>query len=286
MFGLWRYIRMIKWRRSERVGALLDILTRQPCTLFSLKDFSNRFDCSKSTISEDLAIVRTVLQRLQRGHIETIAGAAGGVRYIPGIGKARRQNGLTDLCTRLSAPDRILPGGYLYMTDCIYDPQVNNQLGEIFATRFATMMPDVVVTVETKGIPLAVATAFFLNVPVVAARRDHLVTEGSSVSINYVSGSSRSIQTMSLARRSLAQGARVLIIDDFMRGGGTIKGLFELMTEFKAQVVGVGVLLSTALPQHKLVKDYVSLTVLEEVNEETRQVVVRPSAWIDKQLFL
>ena len=50
---------------------------------------------------------------------------------------------------------------------------------------------DAVVTIATKGISLANAVANILNLPVVVIRKDNKVTEGSTVSINYVSGSSR-----------------------------------------------------------------------------------------------
>ena len=45
-------------------------------------------------------------------------------------------------------------------------------------------------TVATKGVPLANAVANVLNVPFVIVRRDLKITEGSTVSVNYVSGSS------------------------------------------------------------------------------------------------
>ena len=61
-------------------------------------------------------------------------------------------------------------------------------------------------TVATKGIPLAYAVASHLNVPVVIVRRDSKVTEGPTVSINYVSGSTKRIQTMVLSKRSIAEG--------------------------------------------------------------------------------
>ena len=60
------------------------------------------------------------------------------------------------------------------------------------------------VTIATKGISLANAVANVLNLPVVVIRKDNKVTEGSTVSINYVSGSSRKIETMVL-KRTLAE---------------------------------------------------------------------------------
>lgn len=74
----------------------------------------------------------------------------------------------------------------------------------------------------------------------------------------------------------------MLIIDDFMKAGGTARGLVDLMEEFGAKVVGMGVLIATAEPSQKLVKEYTSLAVLERVDEERREVVVRPSSWVER----
>ena len=98
------------------------------------------------------------------------------------------------------------------------------------------------VRIGSKGIPLAYAVANYLNVPVVIVRRDSKVTEGSTVSINYVSGSAKRIQTMLLSKRSLEEGSRVLIVDDFMKAGGTVNGMVSMLEEFKAYVAGIAVL--------------------------------------------
>lgn len=105
------------------------------------------------------------------------------------------------------------------MSDLLGQPALMNEAGKIFATAFGNMNIDVVMTVETKGIPLAYATGAQLNLPVVLVRRDHQATEGSAVSINYVSGSHKSLHTMSLSRRAMREHSRVLIVDDFMKAG-------------------------------------------------------------------
>jgi purine operon repressor len=138
------------------------------------------------------------------------------------------------------------------------------------------MEPEYVVTIETKGIPLALMTAKALNRPLVIIRDGSRVTEGSAVSLNYVTGSSRQIRTMSLSRRALPVESRVVIIDDFMKAGGTAKGMVELLWEFKSNVLGIGVLIDTKIPEKKLVDDYYSLLKLEEVNEEKRKILIEP----------
>jgi purine operon repressor len=102
----------------------------------------------------------------------------------------------------------------------------------------------------------------------VIVRRDSKVTEGSTVSINYVSGSSKRIQTMSLSRRAIRKDTKSIFIDDFMKAGGTASGITELMKEFENEVVGIGVMIETKEPEHKLINNYISLLTLNGVDEE------------------
>ena len=160
------------------------------------------------------------------------------------------------------------------MSDILGDPQTLAKIGKLFASAFADQDVEMVMTVETKGIPLAYAAAAYLNVPVVIVRRDNKVTEGSVVSINYVSGSSKRIQTMSLGRRALPEQSRVLIIDDFMKAGGTIRGMIDLLQEFRATVVGCGVLVEATDVSERLVDEYISLAKLKDVDIKGKQIQV------------
>ena len=113
--------------------------------------------------------------------------------------------------------------------------------------------------------------------PSLLSRRDSKVTEGSTVSINYVSGSSKRIQTMALARRSLKPGANVLIVDDFMKAGGTIQGMVNLLEEFQADVAGIGVLVEAeGEGEERLVEEYVSMMNLGGVDMKQRTIQVAP----------
>jgi purine operon repressor len=212
-----------------------------------------------------------------------LAGAAGGVKFTPKMPKDASLRFIQSLCTQLQQPERILPGGYLYMSDIMGQPYHLNEIGKTFASAFAGRDLDIIMTVETKGIPLAYATATYMNLPVVVVRRDSRVTEGSAVSINYVSGSNKRIQTMSLARRALKEESKVLIIDDFMHVGGTIHGMMDLLKEFKATVKGVGVFMESCEADEHLVESYVSLARLYGVDSKTKQITVEPGNYFDKK---
>ncbi|MFZ7104737.1 MAG: pur operon repressor [Peptococcaceae bacterium] len=266
---------MEKWRRSERMVLMTKILLESPHQLFTLGYFADLFQSAKSSISEDLSIIKDTLRQTGQGNLETVPGAAGGVKLLPYYSLAIEIEFLNKLAHKLSDSQRILPGGYLYMTDVIYDPSIVARLGAIFAHKFKGREPDYIVTVETKGIPLALMTAKSFNVPLVIIRDDSRVTEGSAVSINYVSGSTKKIGTMSLARRALKPEARVIIIDDFMKAGGTAKGMIDLMKEFKAEVLGMGVLVDTREPLNKVVEDYFGLLELVELDEKHEKVLLK-----------
>ncbi|GAA3411767.1 pur operon repressor [Paenibacillus hodogayensis] len=272
---------MKKLKRSARLVEMTQYLLFRPHTLIPLTVFAERYASAKSSISEDLAIIKEAFEEEGLGELHTLAGAAGGVKFTPKISKASSLDILNDIRKQLELPDRVLPGGYLYMSDMLGQPGLVSEIGKMFATAFADKPLDVVMTVETKGIPLAFATATYLNLPVVIVRRDNRVTEGSAVSINYVSGSTKRISTMSLGRRALKEHSNVLIIDDFMRAGGTIQGMIDLLKEFRATVQGVGVFVESAEVEEHLVEDYISVAKLTSVDPRTKQISVLPGTYFN-----
>lgn len=250
---------MSKIKRNERVGLIVKVLSEHPNKVISFKHFTDMFGAAKSSISEDIAIVKGIMDKNKLGKVITLPGAAGGVKYIPRVEAGYKLEILERLCTLLNVPDRIIPAGFLYIADILYHPELVKGVAEIFAEAFSDHQVDCVVTIETKGIPMAFMTANYLNVPLVIVRKENKVTEGSTVSINYVSGSSQKLGVMYAPKRAIKAKSNVLIIDDFMKGGGTAKGMMDLVAEFDAKVVGLGVLLETDTPQEKLVTDFVSL---------------------------
>ena len=237
--------------------------------------FSERYQSAKSSISEDLTIIKQTFEQQGIGTLQTVPGAAGGVKYIPKVKLGEAEEFINELGDSLIDSERILPGGYLYLTDILGKPSVLTKAGKIFASAFSDREIDVVMTVATKGIPLAYAVASYLDVPTVVVRKDNKVTEGSTVSINYVSGSSNRIQTMSLAKRSLKTGSHVLIIDDFMKAGGTINGMINLLDEFNAHVAGIGVLVEAQGVKERLVDEYMSLLTLSEIDMKEKKVNIQ-----------
>ncbi|KIS04159.1 pur operon repressor [Paucilactobacillus wasatchensis] len=270
----------MKVKRSNRVVDMTRYLLERPRTLISLKFFAQRYDSAKSSISEDLGILKQTFQERGTGILETIPGATGGVRFIPYILREEAQEFIDSIVDEVNDESRLLPGGYVYLSDLLSRPDILRQVGRLIATQYLNQDVNVVMTVATKGIPIAQSVANYLNVPFVIVRNDSHITEGSTVSVNYVSGSSKRIEKMELSRRSLQQGARVLVVDDFMKGGGTLNGMASLIKEFDATLIGMTVFAEGEFSGDRLVKQYTSLIKVNAVNPNDQTIEAQPGNYL------
>ena len=265
--------------RNERMAAMMKMLTEQPNRVVPLSTFCDQFGAAKSSLSEDAVLLRQMTAAFDLGQMDTVTGAAGGVRYRPVMSRQKAAGYIARLCEELSGPERVLPGGFLYTSDILSDPETVTCMGEMIATEYYGIAPDFVLTMETKGIPVAFATARALGTPLVIARHSSHAYEGSAVNINYVSGNG-SIENMSLSRRAVRENQRALIVDDFLKGGGTARGMVELMREFRVDVVGMAFVLATAEPVQKRVTGEKALMILEMKNGDSPTAKVSPAAWL------
>lgn len=272
----------MKWKRSERLVDITLHLIEHPHELIPLTFFSERYQAAKSSISEDMAIIKETFEEKGTGQLVTVTGAAGGIKYLPKMSEENIKAVVAELIEKLGEKDRLLPGGYLFMADLLGNTRLMDKIGKVFASKFSNHDIDVVMTVETKGIQIAQSIARYLNVPVVIVRRDSKVTEGSTVSINYVSGSSKRIQKMVLSKRIMQSGQRVLLTDDFMKAGGTMRGMKNLLEEFDCELAGIAVLVETEHHEEVLIDDYLSLAKLCKVNEKSRTIELNEGNYFEK----
>ena len=264
----------MKLKRSERMVVISSYLINNPYQLTCLNTFAERYEAAKSSISEDVAIIKKAFEESQIGEIETVTGASGGVMFTPTISDE-------DHCGRLSGGDRGGPGGGRGRAGGRGAPAILKNVGRIIASAFKGQKIDAVMTVATKGVPLANAVADVLNIPFVIVRRDLKITEGSTVSVNYVSGSSDRIEKMFLSKRSLKPNSRVLIVDDFLKGGGTITGKISLLTEYDSELVGVAVFAENAKGDRDI-HEYKSLLTVSDIDVKAQKVEVEVGNIFDK----
>lgn len=89
---------------------------------------------------------------------------------------------------------------------------------------------------------------------------------------------------MELPTKVLPKGSNVLIIDDFMKGGGTLTGMEGLVREFDSTVGGICVLCETTHAD-KMVDDYLSLVKIDEIDTEKRVIKTSLGNFLEKTDF-
>lgn len=257
-----------KMKRNQRIVYISQYFVSNPNKLIGLSYFSDFFKAAKSSISEDIDFVRGIFFENSIGEIETVSGVQGGMIFRPKMSEVEVQQLLEKLTIALSEGKRILPGNYVYLADLLQDPELLDSIAKLIATKYQYQEIDAVVTIETKGIGLCVAVAKYLNVPHVVVRRSSSDMDGSAISVNYVSGSHQRLSKMELSKVSLKPGSKVLIIDDFLRNGGTMMGLMNLIEEFDCKTVGICVFIESTYRDHQPMPEYTSLLKVEIVYDK------------------
>lgn len=270
----------MKVRRSNRLVDMTRYLLEHPRKLVSLKLFGERYDSAKSSISEDLSIIRRTMAQVGVGKLETLPGASGGARLTPLYSQENAEAVIKDLTAAVNDVSRVLPGGYVYLSDLLGRPDILREVGRLIATQYVDQDVDVIMTVETKGIPIAQSVAMYLNCPFVIVRNSSHITEGSTVSVNYISGSSQRIKKMELSRRTMREGANVVVVDDFLKGGGTMNGMRSLINEFGAKLVGMNVFAEGEFNGRRLIDHCTSLIKVQAEDGEEKRLTATPGNYL------
>lgn len=267
----------MKAKKINRVSGIINILTENPNQNFKLQTFCDMFGAAKSSISEDISAAKEIVASLETGQIETSQGFLGGAKYIPWISDKNVESLQKDLCNRLQDSGRIIGSGFIYTSDLMYDSHLIKGLATIFTRKFQKLEANIIATIETKGIPLAFMTAHLMNLPLVVIRREAKISEGSTVSINYFSGSYDRVQKMSIAKRAIPENAKAIVIDDFMRGGGSVKGIADILTEFDVEVLATGVVIESREPVKKVIENYVSVVYMGSYDDTGNKLSFFPN---------
>ena len=134
--------------------------------------------------------------------------------------------------------------------------------GKEFARRFAKLGATKVLTAEISGIAPALTTALHLGVPVVYARKSKPITMPDQVLLTLAPSHTKGrMVELIISPEFLANGEKVLIIDDFLASGATILGLVRLAEAAGAKVVGIGALIEKVFEGGRAALDPLGLPV-------------------------
>lgn len=121
--------------------------------------------------------------------------------------------------------------------------------GAKLAEKLAPLKPDVVVGAATLGIPVAIEVTRALGLDdYVILQKSPKIHLGDALVQSITSITSKGEQRLMLDRRAvpLLKGKRVVVVDDVVASGSSIKGSADLVRKAGGDVVGIGVILTEA----------------------------------------
>ncbi|MDL1901118.1 xanthine phosphoribosyltransferase [Anaerolineae bacterium CFX9] len=152
---------------------------------------------------------------------------------------------MEQLKQRIAAEGRNLGSGILKIDSILnhqLDPELMLNIGKELAARFRDVKIDRILTVEISGIAPALMTGLALGVPVVYARKQKPITMFGPVYLETAPSHTKGMEVnLLVSAEFLHADEDVLIIDDFLASGQTLRALARMVASARARVAGVGV---------------------------------------------
>ena len=122
------------------------------------------------------------------------------------------------------------------------DIEMTKAAGKALAARLERERPELIVTTETKSVPLAYEIASLLSLPYVVLRKTYVSYMGEALETKVQSITTGHPRTIYLDAkdRALCTGKRVAIVDDVFSTGSTLQAMRDLMARAGARVVVEG----------------------------------------------
>jgi xanthine phosphoribosyltransferase len=146
---------------------------------------------------------------------------------------------------RIEAEGRNLGSGILKIDSILnhqLDPLLMYEMGVEIGRRFSGVKIDRILTAEISGIAPALMAAYALNVPVVYARKIKPITMFGPVFLETAPSHTKNAEVnLLVSAEFMPPDQDVLIIDDFLATGKTLRALARIIESARSRVAGVAV---------------------------------------------
>ena len=120
-------------------------------------------------------------------------------------------------------------------------------VGQEFAARFADAGVTRIVTIESSGIAPAAMTALAMGLPMVIMKKSmSSILQEDILQTEVFSFTKNAPYMLTLKRKFVHPGDRVLLIDDFLANGAALTGLINMVQQSGATLVGAGIAIEKA----------------------------------------
>ncbi|WP_025691767.1 xanthine phosphoribosyltransferase [Paenibacillus zanthoxyli] len=137
------------------------------------------------------------------------------------------------------------------------DPFLMREIGREFKERFAEEGITKVLTIESSGIAPGIMAALEFGVPLIFARKQKSLTLTEDIFVEKVySFTKKETNEITVSKKFVGSGERVLIVDDFLANGEAAFGLARIVEQAGASVAGIGIVIEKSFqPGRKLLQE-------------------------------
>ena len=210
-------------------------------------------------LSDLLGLSPPILSRYMRGHV------------LPSYSRAQglydKLMEITDIKEELKKKISFDEDGYFdntpLVTEITWLKIMSNYALEKFAGRRVTK----VLTAAVDGIPVSTLVANLLGVDLLIAKGTKEVGINDFVEETYIPKGSAIRQSLYVPKQSIRKRDSILIIDDVVRTGETVKALVDMVVNQRADIAGIYVLVTVGDEWNECLKDVISKYSFETLIE-------------------
>lgn len=135
----------------------------------------------------------------------------------------------------------VAPGVRIAIFNMLGDTYIVKAAAAALAERLKTIEAEVLVTAEAKSIPLIYEMSALMGLPYVVLRKTYKSYMGEAISTETVSITTGKPQTLYLDEKDqeLINGRKVILIDDVVSTGSTLKGMEQVVEKANGQIVKI-----------------------------------------------
>ena len=133
----------------------------------------------------------------------------------------------------------VAPGVRIAIFNMLGDTIVVKATAAALAERLKNTPADVLVTAEAKGIPLIYEMSALMGLPYIVLRKSYKSYMGNALSAETVSITTGKPQTLYMDEKDtlFIKGKKVVLVDDVISTGSTLKGMEELVAQAGGDIV-------------------------------------------------
>ena len=181
--------------------------------------------------------------------------------------------------------DGVVEPGNVLKVDSFLNHQMDvkllDEIGKELYRRFSGTPITKILTIETSGIAIACAAAYYFKVPVVFAKKAKSINiDGDTYTAEVESFTHKKKNTVIVSKKFLNPGDQILIVDDFLANGCALQGLISITEAAGANVVGIGIAIEKGF-QHggTMIRNFgyhlESIAIVDGMDTETKTIQFR-----------